>query len=141
MADLTDKEKAFVRAYCSDAKFNGAAAAREAGYAPASSNVTAAKLLAKTSIQDEIQKLMNKATKKALITTEGLVERLLSEAEYFGKGASHSARITALKTLTDYTGGFDKNRQGIDHSSKDGTMTNAAISVSEETLNKIIDKL
>lgn len=142
MAGLTDKESAFVRAYCSEAKFNGAEAARLAGYAESSARISASRLLTKDNVQQAIQDFMNKATKKALITTEDLVERLLSEAEYFGEGASHSARITALKTLTDFTGGFDKNRQGVDLSSKDGSMKpQPTIAVTESTLESILKKL
>jgi phage terminase small subunit len=65
-------------------------------------------------VSDAIQEFMSKATNNALVTTEGLVEKLLAEAEYVGEGASHSARIAALKTLTDYTGGFDNNKQKVE---------------------------
>ncbi|AUR96874.1 terminase small subunit, partial [Vibrio phage 1.233.B._10N.261.51.E6] len=115
MSGLTAKQRRFVEEYCSNG-FNATQAALTAGYKPDNARKTASENLSKPDIQDAIEEFMGKATKKALITTEGLVERLLSEAEYFGEGASHSARIAALKTLTDFTGGFDANKKQVEHS-------------------------
>lgn len=122
MAELTDKQRRFVESYCANG-FNATQAAIEAGYSEKTARQTASETLSKQYIQDAIQEFMSKATEKALITTEGIVERLLSESEYFGEGASHSARIAALKTLTDYTGGFDRNKQSVDHTSSDRSMS------------------
>lgn len=141
MADLTDKQKRFVEEYCSNG-FNATQAALSAGYSEKTASHIGSENLGKPDIQKAVSEFMSKATKKALITTEDLVERLLSEAEYFGEGASHSARIAALKTLTDFTGGFDKNRQGVDLSSKDGSMKpQPTIAVTESTLESILKKL
>ena len=70
---------------------------------------------------------MGKATKKALLTTEDVVNGLLVEAQYSGEGSSQSARVSAWKALSDYTGGFDVNKQKVDHSSSDGSMTPSKI--------------
>lgn len=119
---LTDKQRRFVEAYCSNGH-NATQAAIASGYSEKTARQVGSENLAKPDIQDAIQEFMSKATKKALITTERLVERLVEESEYMGEGASHSARIAALKTLTDYTGGFDKNKQSVDHTSSDGSMS------------------
>ncbi|AUR97501.1 terminase small subunit, partial [Vibrio phage 1.240.O._10N.261.52.F8] len=112
---LTAKQRRFVEEYCGNG-FNATKAAKSAGYSEKTAKQQGTENLSKPAIQDAIEDFMGKATKKALITTEGLVERLLSEAEYFGEGASHSARIAALKALTDFTGGFDANKKQVEHS-------------------------
>lgn len=121
MADLTDKQRRFVEEYCSNG-FNATQAAISAGYSEKTAKQMGCENLSKPNVQDEIEAFMSKATEKALVTVDELVKMLLREAEYFGEGASHSARIAAVKTLTDYTGGFDKNKQTIDHKSTDGSM-------------------
>ena len=120
---LNDREKAFVEAYCGVAKFNGAEAARLAGYAEKSARIKASKLLTKDNIQEYIQRFMNEAKEKALCTTEDVVNGLLTEAQCNGEGSSQSARVSAWKALGDYTGGFDKSVSKVDHSSKDGSMS------------------
>jgi phage terminase small subunit len=74
--NMTKKEEMFVRYYCSDAKFNGALAARMAGYAPKSSHVTAAQLLAKPKIQRGIELFMDELRKSTKLTAEKLVQEL-----------------------------------------------------------------
>ena len=120
MADLTDKQRRFVEEYCSNG-FNATKAATTAGYSEKTAKQMGCENLSKPDVQEEIQKFMSKATDKALVTVDELVQMLLREAEYFGEGASHSARIAAVKTLTDYTGGFDRNKQTLNHTSSDGS--------------------
>ena len=113
MAKLTDKQRSFIEHYCSNG-FNATQAAISAGYSEKTAQEQSSRLLSNVMISDAIQLFMSKATKKALITTEDIVKRLIDEAEYVGEGASHSARIAALKTLTDFTGGFDNNKQKVE---------------------------
>jgi phage terminase small subunit len=113
MAKLTDKQRSFIEYYCSNG-FNATQAAISAGYSEKTAQEQSSRLLSNVMISDAIQLFMGKATKKALITTEDIVKRLIDEAEYVGEGASHSARIAALKTLTDFTGGFDNNKQKVE---------------------------
>jgi phage terminase small subunit len=61
------------------------------------------------------------AANKALLTTEDVVKGLMVEAQCNGEGSSQSARVSAWKALTDFTGGFDKNRQKIDQRNVDMT--------------------
>lgn len=119
---LTDKQRRFVEEYCSNG-FNATRAAISAGYSEKTAKDMGCENLAKPNIQEGIQAFMSKATKKALITTEDIVKRLVEESEYMGEGSSHSARIAALKTLTDYTGGFDANVRKNEHTSPDGSMS------------------
>ena len=141
MAELTDKQRRFVEEYCSNG-FNATKAAIAAGYSESSARQLASRELSKDYIQDAIQEFMNTASEKALVTTEWIVKRLAEEADYYGEGATHGARITALKTLTDYTGGFDKNKQTLDHTSSDQSMTpKPAVAVTEETLNDLLSKI
>jgi hypothetical protein len=55
-----------------------------------------------------------KATERALVTTEDIVRGLLIEAQCNGEGTSQSARVAAWKVLTDFAGGFDANRLKVD---------------------------
>ena len=113
MAKLTDKQRRFVEEYCSNG-FNATQAAISAGYSEKTAKDIACQNLAKLYIQDEIKAFMEKATKKAIVTIEDVVNGLLTEAQYNGEGSSQSARVSAWKALTDYTGGFDNNRQKVD---------------------------
>lgn len=110
---LTDKQRRFVEEYCSNG-FNATQAAISAGYSEKTACKIASENLSKPDIQTGIQEFMSKATKKALITTEDVVRGLMREAEYYEEGASPSARVSALKALTDYTGGFDNNKQKVE---------------------------
>ena len=60
----------------------------------------------------------NKATEKAIVTLEMVLNGLLSEAQDKGEGCTQSARVSAWKTLTDYTGSFDANKQKTELSGK-----------------------
>lgn len=122
MGKLTDKQKRFVEEYCSNG-FNATQAAISAGYKETNAKQQGCENLAKPDVQECVQEFMSKATNNALVTTEDIVRKLLLESEYFGEGASHSARIAALKALTDFTGGFDANKRVVDHTSSDGSMS------------------
>ncbi len=113
MGKLTDKQRSFIEHYCSNG-FNATQAAISAGYKESNAKQQGCENLAKPDVQDAIQEFMSKATKKALLTTEDVVKGLMKEAEYDGEGASPSARVSAWKALTDYTGGFDNNKQKVE---------------------------
>jgi phage terminase small subunit len=119
---LTDKQRSFIEHYCSNG-FNATQAAISAGYSEKTAQEQSSRLLSNVIISDAIQLFMGKATKKALVTTSDIVERLWAEANMFEGGGSQSGRIAALKTLTDFTGGFDANKQKHDLTSSDGSMS------------------
>lgn len=113
MAKLTDKQRSFIEHYCSNG-FNATQAAKSSGYSEKTAKQQGTENLAKPIIQDAIQEFMGKQTKKCEIDTQWVVNRLKDEVEYTGEGSSPSARVSALKVLTDYTGGFDNNKQKIE---------------------------
>lgn len=110
---LTDKQRRFVEEYCSNG-FNATQAAISAGYSEKTAKDIACQNLAKLYIQESIQEFMSKQTKKCEIDTQWVVNKLKQEVEYIGEGSSPSARVSALKVLTDYTGGFDANKQKVE---------------------------
>ncbi len=111
MDKLTDKQRRFVEEYCGNG-FNATKAAASAGYSQKTAKQMGTENLAKPIIQEHIQEFMSEATEKALVTTEDIVKGLYDIAQH---GESESARVSAYKTLTDYTGGFDNNRQKVDN--------------------------
>jgi len=120
MAKLTDKQRRFVELYCGECKFNATQAAKGAGYSEHTAKDIGGENLSKPTIQEAISETMAGASKKSEVTVEYLVERLKLEAEREDEGASHSARISAISKLTDFTGGFDKNKNHTVHSGKIG---------------------
>lgn len=71
---LTEKQEAFCNAYLID--FNGAKAARAAGYAEDSSNVEASRLLASANIQARITELRTQMGKSFNISRERIAQEL-----------------------------------------------------------------
>lgn len=82
---LTDKQKQFCKEYVID--FNGARAARDSGYSKKTANTIAAQNLAKENIQKEIQRLIGVKNKRAELSAEYVVNKIIetidrcSEAE------------------------------------------------------------
>ncbi len=110
MAKLTDKQQRFVEEYCSNG-FNATQAAISAGYSAKTAQEQGSQNLSKLMVQEAVQAFMSKATKKALVTTEDIVKGLWDLAT---QAEAESVRHSAYKTLTDYTGGFDNNRQKVE---------------------------
>jgi hypothetical protein len=67
-------------------------------------------------IAPEVKLKRKEAADKALVTTEDVVRLLYQEAKGDGKDTSPAARVSALKTLGDFTGGFDANTKKVAHS-------------------------
>jgi len=65
-------------------------------------------------IQAKTIEIKEKAIERAIVTIEDVVKGLLLEAKGLGEDTTSSARNAAWKTLTDFTGGFDSNRQKVD---------------------------
>jgi len=65
-------------------------------------------------IQAKTIEIQEKAIERAIVTIEDVVKGLLLEAQSNGEGCTQSARVAAWKALTDFTGGFDSNRQKVD---------------------------
>ena len=112
MGKLTAKQQRFVEEFCSNG-FNATKAAISAGYSEKTAQEQSSRLLSKVIVSDAVQEFMNKATKKALVTTEDIVKELWQLGRY---AEAESVRHSALKTLTDFTGGFDSNKKQVEHS-------------------------
>ncbi len=61
-------------------------------------------------IAPEIKVKRKEAAERALVTVEDVVKGLLIEAQTNGEGSTASARVSAWKALSDFTGGFDANK-------------------------------
>jgi len=61
-----------------------------------------------------VEEFKQKAAEKAMCDTQWVVKNLMVEAQGMGEDTSSSARVTALKSLSDYTGGFDANKQKVE---------------------------
>jgi len=58
------------------------------------------------------------AADKAIVTLEMVLNGLLAEAAAGNVDSTSSSRVSAWKTLSDYTGSFDANKQKVEHSGK-----------------------
>jgi len=72
---LTDKQAMFCKEYIID--LNATQAAIRAEYSEHSARITASKLLTKTNIKEEVQRLMDKRSEKADITAESILNDIL----------------------------------------------------------------
>jgi len=113
---LTDKQQRFVEFYCGECKFNATQAAIKAGYSENTASEIGSENLGKPNIQLAVSEFMDQATEIAEVTTEWVVKGLNKEAENIDEGSSHSARISAYGKLSEFTGGFDKNKIKTEHS-------------------------
>lgn len=110
MSKMTSKQQAFCEAYVSNG-FNATQAAISAGYKENAAQQTASENLQKPVIAEYITNFKDKASERALVTVEDVVKGLMKEAQGSGEDTSTSARVNAWKALSDYTGGFDSNKQ------------------------------
>lgn len=97
-------------------------------------SVAANKLEKDDRIAIEIGKAKKSVADKVLVTVEDVVKGLLKETNEEVEGSTSSSRITAWKTLSDYTGSFDANKQKLEHSG-------AIEGLTDEQLNKKLEAL
>lgn len=74
------------------------------------------KLDAHPLIAPELLKGVEEAAERAIVTMEMVLNGLLLEATSNGEGCTQSARVAAWKHLGEHTGGFDANKQKVEHS-------------------------
>ncbi len=79
MADLTEKQKTFVREYLVD--LNATQAAIRAGYSQKRASELGYQLLQKTTVQQEIQKAMDARAKRTEITADYVLQGLKTVAD------------------------------------------------------------
>jgi len=92
-------------------------------------SVEANKLEHDPRIAPEIEAKRIEATERAFVTVEEVVNGLLTEAQCNGEGSSQSARVSAWKALSDYTGGFDTNKIKSEVSGPGGGPVQTATSI------------
>jgi len=99
---LSPRQQRFVEEYLVD--LNGTQAAIRAGYAPGAAKVQACRLLTKDNIAQAITEGREKLSQQTEINQRTVLEGFHREANYFGEGASHSARVSAFGGLAKVLG-------------------------------------
>lgn len=114
---LTAKQERFVAEYLIDG--NATRAALAAGYSEKTARSTGAENLTKPDIAAAIAKSQADRTERTHIDIDYVIQRLSVEAEREGEGASHGARVSALRELrqhfvdTSGGGGADKVAEAL----------------------------
>ena len=133
---LTDKQEAYKN---NRIKGMGVSASYRAAYdvktmSDKSLSVAANKLEQDDRIAIEVSKSKQKASERALITVEDVVKGLMEETTKGDDDTTPTSRVSAWKALSDYTGGFDTNKQKVEHSGSIDTL-------SDEQLNEKLEAL
>ena len=97
MRPLEPRQAKFVEEYLIDA--NGKQAALRAGYAASGAKETAARLLTNDNVKEALRKARAARAGRTEVTQDMVVEGLLAEAKFTGKGASPAARVAAWSHL------------------------------------------
>jgi len=135
MRPLTPKQVRFVDEYLLD--LNATQAAIRAGYSAKSARSIGEENLTKPDIKTAIQIRQASREKRTEIAQDDVVKGLLSEAKYFGSGASPSARVRAWELLGKHVGMLDE-RYRLEHSGPSGGPIRLTMSrLSDADLNTI----
>jgi len=97
---LTAKQERFVAEYLKDG--NATRAALAAGYSEHTARSTGAENLTKPDIAAAIARAQSERTERTQIDIDYVIQRLAVEAEREGEGASHGARVSALRELRQH---------------------------------------
>lgn len=113
--DLSVKQRRFCEIYCANG-FNATQAAIDAGYSKKTAKEMGYENLTKPHVVKYIEEYKSELSESTKITAEGILERLAIESGYNGEhtlpeDSTQSGRIQALKQMSEYTGGFDANKQ------------------------------
>lgn len=98
--ELTAKQQRFVEEYLID--LNATHAAIKAGYSAKGATVRGAELLANRKVAAEVARLSQKATKRAEVSAQDVLDGLYKEATREGEGTTHGARVAAWGYLGKY---------------------------------------
>jgi phage terminase small subunit len=99
---LNLREQRFIDEYLVDSC--GTQAAIRAGYSEKNAKDQAKLLMKRPKVVAAIKVGQLKLSRKTEVTAEKVIERLWEEANFTGKGASHSARVSALAHLAKHFG-------------------------------------
>ena len=99
---LNPKQQLFIREYLKD--LNASAAYRRAGYKSKNPDVDGPALLGKPGIRAAVDEVLEARSQRIEVTADQVLLRLWAEGNRVGEGASHSARVQALKLVGLHTG-------------------------------------
>ena len=99
---LNARQQAFVREYLID--LNATQAAIRAGYSPATAKQIGSRLLTHVDVSAAVVEAQAGRARRTEVTQDWVVKRLAEEADDRGRGASHAARVSALKLLGEHVG-------------------------------------
>jgi hypothetical protein len=137
---LTPEERTFLTLYTEKYKFDTVAAIKEAGIVHLNKQSAAQKaqfILNKPESQKFIQELIDKKRIRFSISEEEILKGIYSEAQYFGEGASHAARINAWVQLGKHFGMFSDKKQ---EATNTPSITYNVINYNEGILDAKIEK-
>ncbi len=103
---LTAREQFFIQAYLGEARGNGAAAARLAGYAPATADREASRVLKRPRVQAAIRAQTERAAAEVGLTKEALLKR----AQEILGGPNPFASLKAAELVARLLGYFAPTR-------------------------------
>jgi len=108
---LTGRQEAFVEYYCGEANWNGAKAARLAGYAESSARITAAKLLTKANISEAVKKRQLAIAAKCEITKATETVRFREIGQEAEQAGQYSAAVRAEEQICKLHGLFEADNK------------------------------
>lgn len=116
MKNITARHKRFVEAYCGECMGNGAAAAREAGYAESRASQTAYDLLNDPDIQQMINERFEElgmssaeAAKRMADIARADIGRFFEVVEYEKEGETREALVLDKEAVMEHGGGLVKS--------------------------------
>jgi hypothetical protein len=109
---LNARQQRFVQEYLLD--LNAAAAARRAGYSARTARFQGGRLLANVDVSGAVAAAQAARSERTALDQDYVLRRLKAEAEREGKGASHSARVTALRLLGLHVGMWPREREPLE---------------------------
>lgn len=127
MAKLTPRRQRFVDEYLID--LNATQAAIRAGYSKKTAEQQACNLLKDVNVRQTIGLAQAERSQRTEITQDDVLNGLYSEATNFGKGAVHSARVTAWTQLGKHLGMFSDR---VEHTGVNGEPLTLTVKVSYE---------
>ena len=101
---LNPKQQRFITEYLKD--LNATQAAIRAGYSEKTARAIGHRLLTKDDIKDAVQKAQDARSRRTELSADWVIHRLRKEATRTDEGASHGARVSALKLLGQHLGMF-----------------------------------
>lgn len=135
---LTARQKLFCELYVGPGRHCAALAARLAGYAPASSNVTGCQLLQQPKIAATVRGLEEALARDMRVSRQGVIAALVGAADLARELREPSAMVSALKNVGQICGYY--RQEGAEPASRgeDTAVMDRMQGMSDAELVKII---